>query len=241
MISLILLGAVVVVSAIIVKTGAVALRLTGLDEETAAFQALSAFTRTGFTTLEAERIVNHPHRRRIIKALMLLGNAGIAVTIVALITSFTGLQEEGGMAVSTERNLIRVSALGAFLVVFYLVAAARPVNRVLNRFIARRLKQVTDLGFVEFQEVLSLGGEYGISYVEISETNPVAGKTLAAAALNRMNVLVLAIERKGANIPTPNATTVIEVGDRLVCYGKTHSMRVLAKGNRTDEQPQGEA
>ena len=36
-----------------------ALQLTGLSLESTAFQARSAFTGTGFTTLEAEKIVGH--------------------------------------------------------------------------------------------------------------------------------------------------------------------------------------
>lgn len=234
MYSLIALGAVIIVSAVVVKIGTVALRLTGLDEETAAFQALSAFTRTGFTTLEAERIVNHPHRRRIIKVLIVVGNAGIAVTIATLVASFSGLSDGGA---ASRQGLVRVAALVAFLALFYLLAAAKPVNRVLNRFIERRLTSATDLGFIEFQQILSLGGEYGISYVEIRGSNPIAGKSLVAAALSRAQILVLAIERKGANMPTPPADTVIEPGDRLVCYGKNHSMRVLAKGDYNPGNP----
>ena len=67
---------VIVASVVIVRTGAVALQMTGLDRATASFQALSAFTNCGFTTREAESVVNHPQRRRIVRALMLLGNAG---------------------------------------------------------------------------------------------------------------------------------------------------------------------
>lgn len=45
---------VLVLAALIVKIAAVALNLTGLDEKTAFFQALSAFTGTGYTTQDAE-------------------------------------------------------------------------------------------------------------------------------------------------------------------------------------------
>lgn len=40
--------------------------MTGLDINIARFQALSAFTGTSFTTKEAEDVVDHPQRRRII-------------------------------------------------------------------------------------------------------------------------------------------------------------------------------
>ena len=40
---------VIAISVFVVKIAAVALRMTGLDEKRAYFQALSAFTGTGFT------------------------------------------------------------------------------------------------------------------------------------------------------------------------------------------------
>ncbi len=52
------------VSVAVIRVASVALRLTGLTENTARFQALSAFTGTGFTTTEAEALVNYPVRRR---------------------------------------------------------------------------------------------------------------------------------------------------------------------------------
>ena len=45
-----------------VRVAAVALRLTGLGESTARFQALSAISGVGSTTKESESIVNYPVR-----------------------------------------------------------------------------------------------------------------------------------------------------------------------------------
>ncbi|MGA7878047.1 MAG: hypothetical protein WCA08_20480 [Desulfoferrobacter sp.] len=50
---------VLVISLIITRLETVALSLTGLSEEAAKFHARSAFTGTGFTTSEAEKVVNH--------------------------------------------------------------------------------------------------------------------------------------------------------------------------------------
>lgn len=65
--------------------GSTALEATGMERTKARFQALSAITGTGFTTREAESIVDHPKRRRIATWLILLGNMGIAAFIVGLI------------------------------------------------------------------------------------------------------------------------------------------------------------
>jgi hypothetical protein len=57
---------VLALSMLITGLATSALSMTGLSRESARFQARSAFTGTGFTTQEAEKVVNHPVRRRII-------------------------------------------------------------------------------------------------------------------------------------------------------------------------------
>lgn len=71
------------VSFIVVRIGAVAFQLTGLEWSLAKFQALSCFTGTGFTTKEAELITGNPQRRKIASFLMVLGNAGLVVMIAS--------------------------------------------------------------------------------------------------------------------------------------------------------------
>ncbi|MBL7118366.1 MAG: hypothetical protein ISS94_06265 [Candidatus Syntrophoarchaeum sp.] len=78
---------VIFVSFLIVRAAAIALMMTGMDRKRAVFQALSAFSGTGFTTKEAESIVNHPERRRIVSWLMILGNAGIVTVIITATSS----------------------------------------------------------------------------------------------------------------------------------------------------------
>lgn len=53
---------VIFVSFLIVRAAAIALMMTGMDRKRAVFQALSAFSGTGFTTKEAESIVE-PSRK----------------------------------------------------------------------------------------------------------------------------------------------------------------------------------
>jgi len=79
MIALISLLVIITVSLIVIRMGAVALSMTGISEDMAVFQAQSAFSGVGFTTKESESVVNHPVRRRIIRLLMLMGNAGITL------------------------------------------------------------------------------------------------------------------------------------------------------------------
>ncbi|MGI9432114.1 MAG: potassium transporter TrkA, partial [Myxococcota bacterium] len=83
-------------SMILTRIAAVALEHTGLSQAAARFQARSAFTGTGFTTAEAEQVVGHPVRRRIIMWLMLVGNVGIVSAMAALLLSAIDLRTEQG-------------------------------------------------------------------------------------------------------------------------------------------------
>ena len=65
------------------RIATVALTFTGMSREMARFQSRSAFCTVGFTTSEAETVVTHPVRRRIIMILMLWGNIGFVSLIVA--------------------------------------------------------------------------------------------------------------------------------------------------------------
>jgi len=82
--NLLLFIAALIVSVIVVRIGAVAFNLTGLEWRAAKFQALSCFSGTGFTTREAELVIASPQRRRIATYLIIFGNAGI----VAMVATF---------------------------------------------------------------------------------------------------------------------------------------------------------
>lgn len=82
--------AIIVLSLLITRFATLTLEVTGMSRDSARFQARSALTGTGFTTSEAEAVVRHPVRRRVIMRLMLIGNAGIVTVIASLILSFRG-------------------------------------------------------------------------------------------------------------------------------------------------------
>ena len=66
MVAVLTLLLILIVNIALTRIATVALVHTGLGRETARFQACSAFTGVGFTTSEAEGIVSHPVRRRIV-------------------------------------------------------------------------------------------------------------------------------------------------------------------------------
>jgi hypothetical protein len=109
---------VLLASLLIARVGAVALSVTGMSRESARFQARSAFFGVGFTTAEAESVVAHPVRRRIVGWLILLGNAGVISILGSLVITFGG-----------ERTTLgHIAVLLGGLVVLALLASSRPVE-----------------------------------------------------------------------------------------------------------------
>ena len=227
---LILIG-IVIVSMFVVKIGSVAYRMTGLDRNTASFQALSAFSGTGFTTREAELIVNNPRRRKITKALMIIGNAGIASAIATLVLSFSRETKWGNW-----RDLANLLILlvGSFIV--YKFAVAKWLQSALDKFIANRLGGVQYLGIPEFQEVMGLAKGYGISSIDVKPDSRLAGHTLEELQLGRLGVLVLAIHRGRELISSPTGSTRIEANDRLVCYGGLQAAKDVTVAHKPEAE-----
>ena len=209
--SLAILLLVIVISALIIKIGALLLRMTGIDRETAAFQALSAFSGTGFTTWEAEKVVNHPKRRRIVKALMILGNAGI---VSALAMLFLSLQD------STFTNVLaKFGAIGGVAMLVLAFPLSRGLDSLLENFIMKRLSRSTHFSMGPFSQIMKFAKGYGIAEILVNESDSICGKELAQTGLTSSDILVLAVRRKHRMIPAPKAWEKIEPGDRLVCFG----------------------
>jgi hypothetical protein len=221
---------VLAISMTCVKIGSAALRMTGLDQETASFQAVSAFTGTGFTTREAETVTKDRRRRRIAKTLMIAGNVGLAVSLVALLQAFQAGREANKLQIAKE---FLIAAIG--LIFLYNLAFGRGLNRWLSRFIERRLERSTDLAMPHFEHVLRLGRGYGISEIRIREGHPAMGKSLLDLGWGRKGVLVLAIERGNELISGPTAAMEILEGDEIVCYGPTEKIRRIAAEKSPEE------
>jgi hypothetical protein len=202
-------------SLIINRVATVALTLTGMSLPAARFQARSALTGAGFTTAESERVVNHPVRRRIIMALMLIGNTGIVLGASLMVALLLGGHEHGVAARWRE-----LAMLMGGLVLLYLIARSRWVERIMARFIERLLERGTDLASRDWASVLRLSGDYRVVEMQVSPHGWIAGRTLAELELSKEGVLVLGVTHEdGRYEGAPRGGTRIEAGDVLLVYG----------------------
>jgi len=217
--SVLLLIVFISISYLIVRIGAIALEMTGMERSRARFQALSAFSGTGFTTREAESVVSHPRRRKIITYLMILGNAGIVSVIATLVLS---LKETGVFRPSLNLVIIIVS-----IIVLYRIASQREFAQKLTNKIRELLKEKLHFEKVYIEELLQQADGYGIAQIIVAKKSKVAGSMLSESGFTERDLIVLSIERDKEIIHVPNAQTTIRVGDRLICYGKLDNLTGL--------------
>lgn len=216
----ILIIIVVFTSVMIRKVATVALQLTGLDKPTASFQALSALTGTGFTTREAELVLSHPARRKIISLLMILGNAGMVAVIAGLVSSF--------LTVTSAWAILRFVILVIALYFIFKMATHTRLARLLSKKIEEKLREKFKLQKRTVGRILDLGEDFGIAEITLHEGSPSVGKTLATSDLRKKKILVLAIERDEEKIFVPRGNHKLHAGDNLICYGSFAEMRETA-------------
>jgi hypothetical protein len=219
-VGVIALFTVLALSLFITRLATTALAATGLSWQAARFQARSAFTGTGFTTSEAEKVVDHPVRRRIIMLLMIARSAGLVSIVISLILSFA---DAGGPQV-----LWRLGWLAGGVAALYAAAATPWVDRGLSRLINWALRRWTDLDTRDYYGLLQLSGEYAVHEMRVQEGDWVAGRDLDDCQLNQEGVLVLGIRREdGSYVGAPKGTTTIHAGDTLLLYGRGKTLQDL--------------
>lgn len=211
----------IMVSFLIVRAASIALMVTGLEKKKARFQALSAFTGTGFTTKESESIVNHPRRRQIIRYLMILGNAGI-VTVIVTATSSMATSQGYQLPIN-----VFILIIGVFLI--YKIATYRKFTRKWESFIERKLIKSPAFEEAATEDLLHFLEGYGLIKKIISARSPLIGSSLAEGHLRERGVMVLGIERGKSWIPIPVANEIIQAGDHIIVYGPLNILRDLLK------------
>lgn len=212
---------VIVLSFLMVRAAAIALIMTGMEEQRARFQALSAFTGTGFTTREAEIVVNHPLRRRIVTWLMILGNAGIVTVIVSATSSVVtsqGYQLPIGIAI-----------LIVAIYVFYKLASRGGLTGRWERFIENRLLKSRAFQDYVTEDLFLVKEEFGLMRVIATQSSSLPGRPLSEAILSANDFLVLGIERGRNWIRFPKSSTVIEESDRIIVYGHSPTLHKMFK------------
>jgi len=175
----------------------------------------------GFTTIESEKAVNHPIRRRILLLLMLRGNAGIITAVSSLIIPFVNTRESPPI-------IWNIVLLVTGIVVLWSLAGSSWGDRHLSNFIAKILKRYTRLNVQDYSKLLHLAGEYQITELHVGKDDWIAAKRLHETKLAAEGVVVLGINRPdGEYLGIPDRETEIRSGDILITYGRAQNIEEI--------------
>lgn len=219
------------VSVLVVRAGTVALVMTGLSRDVARFQALSAYTGTGFTTNEAEQVVDSPERRRVVETLTRVGSVGLVTGVSTVVISFANSSSSEGL------GHLAVLVVGFLLLVALLRSDA--FDRVLTPFFERLLERTTSLTLRDYTNLLHLRGDYRVAELPVLPEGWLAGERLADLALPEEGVIVLAVahgsdDGDGEYEGAPNGDVRLSPGDRLLAYGREDRLDELTNREAGD-------
>jgi hypothetical protein len=205
------------------------LQLTGVSSDTARFQSRSAFTGVGYTTREAEMIVNHPVRRKIIASLMLIGNIGFVTFVSSLVISFLSAPDQ-------EALIFNIAILLGGLVVIYLITRMKIFDRLLSRLIGVFLKRWTKIHSRDYESLLNLSGDFEVISIPIKPDSWLADRTLENLKLADEGILVLGIRREDGYFQgSPRGETEIYIYDQIIAYGREKSLKRLGERRKGTE------
>lgn len=229
---------ILIASFAVVRIGAVAFQLTGLEWTLAKFQALSCFTGTGFTTNEAEIITGHPQRRKIASILMVTGNAGLITLIATFANTLRADDYLSKMTLpfadqvipSQFVPLLNLVLIVFFLWLFYKISIRSTLVKKFTDLFKKYLEKKHLVSPVSFEELLVSTGGYGISGILLTEKSPISGVSIKNTLLREHNVNLLAIERGNRTIANPPADMELLAGDRVICFGRLDNIRKQVLG-----------
>jgi hypothetical protein len=219
------------VSLIAVRVGATALMMTGLSWDTASFQSYSAFFGVGFTTKEAEMVVNHPVRRRIIRDLILAGNIGLTSALATLVVTLMQSAE-------TSHLLLIVGALVTGALVLLFLSRIGWLQKLLDRVIRYTLERTGMVRALDYELLLRIQYGYVVSEIEVLPNTYLAGRALRDSRPWDRGVVILFIKRDDETVPgLPGPADIIQVGDVVTAYGKEQSLHAMVEPLIADSVP----
>ena len=204
---------VAILSMAFTRLAAGALIATGLPPDVASFQARSAFSGAGFTTTEAENVVNHPARRRIIGTTMFVGNLGTPTLVVTVLVGFLA----PGPGNTAERTMVTFAGI----VLIVMLLTNRPVNRMLVRIGQRHARQrllphLDD----EVVELYLVDDDYVVGAVRIADDPGPTLRSLRTLDAALAGVKVLGVRHGDEYFGMPPVDVQLAAGDELVLYGR---------------------
>lgn len=197
------------VSLTIVRSAGVALRVTGVPQPIARFQAISALTGAGYTTLESETLMRHPVRRRILMILMLTGHLGLVSLASTVILAVAATEGVGGATAQIAALLVSVGAV-------YALAASTKLDEAMCEVIRRAMERWNWLAEADATTIYVHGSGKEVTEHVVTENVAITASSLPVQLLE-------------AEKPTnePNDEVILRRGDTVLCFGTPEDQKAF--------------
>lgn len=90
---------------------------------------------------------------------------------------------------------------------------------------------------LDIRQRLTVSTSYGVAELHVNDSAELVGQSIGATRLRDRDITVLTLTRGVTVIPNPRQDRVLEVDDRLLCFGKLESMRDLVPERRRRRRP----
>ena len=84
-----------------------------------------------------------------------------------------------------------------------------------------------DFHEIDIRQRLTVSRGYGVTEISVPDGSEFVGKTIDQSGLPEQDINVLTLYRGTTVIPNPSLKRRLEVGDRLLCFGKLEAMRSM--------------
>ena len=213
---------IVALGLVVTRVATVAFTLTGMPLEHARFQARSALTGTGFTTTEAESVVDHPVRRRIVMILMLVSGAGALSVLGTLVLSFSGVD-------SAQGGLRRAAVIVVAMMALVWLSKSRAVDAAFRRVSEPALHRWADFEVEDYAALLHLNGQWHVARVPVRDGDWMASRPVDQLRLPDEGITLMGVEREdGSWVGAPRHGLRLAPGDVVVLYGRESALDAVA-------------
>ncbi|MFK2825891.1 TrkA C-terminal domain-containing protein [Bacillus sp. B190/17] len=204
--------------AFVIEISVMLFNLTGLETDVSRYQVVSMLTNTGFTTDEAQLILDHPVRRRLSMFLILFGAFSLAV----IISSITNI-------LADDLRLKELALINVVLLILVLAGKTPFIRHKLQKKLSYEMEKKLEISELPVKDALYLNEDDLVTDVVIDESSEFIGKKTTELIRRDEDVNILFIKRGKVYVRSSLASEKIQEGDQLFIYGnkKTIKKRLL--------------
>lgn len=219
--SLILFIVFIFIYLIIVEVFVMLFRITGLTDEKARFQVISMLTNSGYTTREAELIINSKTRRKLARFVMIFGYAFTVTIVSAVVNIFLQFRNTfTGGAVAFIPLFITV------LIILFFVKRNNWIKKILDKLIDKTAKNFL---YHEDKNTIIIIDDYAnlvMAKIEIK----ILPEQLKNIELYKSNIkseygINVILKKTGNTEILPDGNTIFNIGDVVVVIGQEKKIR----------------